>query len=334
METKPEKFNGPVFLSGMPRSGTKLLRDLLNNHSRVAIPENESLFLPKAIRRFGSGPAFNPSELTSFWTYFSSTKFFGNQVERGLEMDRSKIYEEEPSDWEALIGRLFLYCSPKPITADIIWGDKTPGYVLHIDLLMKAFPNARFVHIVRDPRDYACSVRNAWGRSIYRAAERWGITMRSVRQCKAITERNYLEVKYEELIQSPEVVLERICKFLEIGYESGMDNLKRQTENLGDAKGETRILAGNTGKFISKLSKAELYKVESIVLTEMINYGYQPVSDSVVQTTLSSSQHKYYRVVDAFASFRFHVGQRGLLAGTSYFYKLYKDHSWRNTEAD
>jgi hypothetical protein len=328
-------FVGPIFVTGMPRSGTKLLRDLLNNHSKIAIPQNESLFIPRAIRMLGSDANFEKTEiLEKFWSIFRSSKFYANQISNGNGITFEIIQSYDAKTWDQLMKPLFMQCSPKDEMAGLIWGDKTPGYILHLQLLQKTFPNAKFVHIIRDPRDYVCSVKQAWGRNEFRAAERWARTMSVCEGFRSAKSNSYLEVTYEALTSNPSEVLEKICAFLGIVFEPEMKNLGRVTENLGDTKGQSSVVKNNSGKFQNRLSPRKLKRVEEIVFNHLERLEYPPVSKAIKHVPLTGLEMKLFKLHDSFYSLKFHMQQKGFQAGIVYAYRLYRDHSWRNTSAD
>jgi hypothetical protein len=117
------------------------------------------------------------------------------------------------------------------------FGDKTPLYMQHLDVLERAFPDARYVHIVRDGRDAALSMiamtrkprfnlsrprglgdfACAWRREV-RAAQRFGRT------------HPYLELRYEDLVAEPESRLREVCVFLGLEYEPGMLEYHRRED--------------------------------------------------------------------------------------------------------
>jgi hypothetical protein len=104
------------------------------------------------------------------------------------------------------------------------WGDKTPGYTLHIRRIAKAVPEARFVHLIRDGRDVALSrVKSLALRpvSIDKAARRWRKRLTRARRQGASVE-HYLEVRYEALVADPEPTLRSICDFLELPWDDRM----------------------------------------------------------------------------------------------------------------
>ncbi|MEZ4774703.1 MAG: sulfotransferase [Bacteroidia bacterium] len=324
-------FTGPLFISGMPRSGTKLLRDLVNNHSKISIPTHESHLIPWMIRNFGIDFDLNQTQnLERAVAAFRTTKFFGNYPEKAEKINAEHIRNFSPNiTWRVFFEYLFRLTAPEK-SGDFIWGDKTPGYILHYDLLRRIFPDAKFVHIIRDPRDYALSVKNAWGRSMYRAAHRWNETMHSIRQ-KAAQGGEYLEIRYEDLLENPSKILSQICTFAGVSYEEGMDQLQRVTENLGEAKGQKTIMSGNKNKFLERIPQKKLKRIEELVCTEAEKLSYEMVNP-VNYRPLTKNEMFFLRIYDGFSSARFHMGERGLAKGMQYFLKLHRQGSWRQVE--
>jgi hypothetical protein len=109
------------------------------------------------------------------------------------------------------------------------WGDKTPIYTSYVDLIHQIFPQAQFVHIIRDGRDAALSMFDKWGHEIhidiYFAARNW---VRRIRQARAAGERLgqdfYYEMRYEDLVQDAEAQLQPLCGFLGEPYLPEMAN--------------------------------------------------------------------------------------------------------------
>ena len=83
-----------------------------------------------------------------------------------------------PLTWAIFFESILRYYGVKD-EVEIRFGDKTPGYILHLTLLKEIWPDIKMVHIIRDPRDYSASVRQAWGMSLMRAAHRWPTTMKA-----------------------------------------------------------------------------------------------------------------------------------------------------------
>lgn len=269
-------FNGPVFLIGMPRSGTKLLRDLLNRHSRIAIPDVETEFLPWLVVHIGKfGDLSQPRNFAKFYDRVTKFSYFTLR-KKGLRCPNAGQWHEACGSldaagvFEALI-RIDVNAAPG---SDVIWGDKSPSYIRHIPLIASLYHDARVIHIVRDVRDYCLSIKKAWGKDTLRAAQRWADDIMSARRTLESSEIPYAEVRYEALLADPECVLRGLCDLLELPFENCMLRLERSSENIGDAKGQTRIMSNNTGKFRERMSRQMLARIEEIAGDALVDYGY------------------------------------------------------------
>ena len=357
------KFSGPVFIVGMPRSGTKLLRDLLNNHSAVGLAPNESHFIPYYYRRLERFKDL--TDLCSFDRFFRDvhkSTFYRRLDAAGLAPDAEPWYErieecsavrgEKPAGGTvagsildpaaALAGNTFAGSIPGPAgghsdgsnhprrplsTAEWsyatalrvlyqwiadqqgkrMWGDKTPSYLLHIPLLKRLFPGARFIHIVRDVRDVCLSTRSAMGKNLFRAAQRWHDHIEVVRRDAAgLAKSEYLEVSYETLVNVPERVLRRCCDFLEIEFEPEMAVLHRPSENLGVARGSLRIVNENTGRWRTALRAGQIQCIERLGMPLMAELGYRPIY-RVEPARLAGWRMKLYKMLDGLNLLRFHL---------------------------
>ncbi|MEW6442903.1 MAG: sulfotransferase [bacterium] len=293
-------FSGPIFIVGMPRSGTKLLRDLLNHSSRIAIPPEESHFIPFASKRIGRyGDLRKSGHFAAFYRDISRTMFFKAMTKREPFIDRESWYAAvEEWSYAGIIRTLFeAYCRKK---GKDIWGDKTPSYMLHLYLLKDLFPQARFVHILRDVRDYCLSVQKAWGKNLFRAAQRWHDSIEKCRRdASGIGSEGYLEVHYERLIDSPEAILRSVCEFLQLAYEPSMLQKPIRSENIGSAKDHDGILDSNYGKWKKALDPGAVRKIESISADLLRCLGY-PVTYSGPVQRLGPNEMRFYKYADGF----------------------------------
>src|SRR5690606_39213043 len=130
---------------------------------------------------------------------------------------------------------IFRFYAPPNRNENFIWGDKTPGYLNQLPLIKAVFPEAKFIHIIRDPRDYSLSVEKAWNKNAFRAAERWRYNIEKARSSTHHFMKDYQEIKYEALLSNPRKELEKICQFLECTYSPMMESLPLPAENLGAA---------------------------------------------------------------------------------------------------
>ena len=275
--TKQNRFTGPIFIIGMPRSGTKLLRDLLNQNPGIGIPAAETHFIPHMIRRFGNPPRFDTDEeLQYFYKEFTQTTFFWNMKGDGRVLKRDHLDTmEDKTSWKAIFEFISRFYAPEGRNAEFIWGDKTPGYLNYISLLKELYSEARFLHIIRDPRHYCLSVKKVWGKSIYRAAHRWKEGLGIAGANGGRLGKDYMEVHYESLLEDPEPVLRDICTFLGCEFVPAMTNLQKPSENLGDVRGQAEIVQDNKEKYPRELSPSEIKRIEEIAYPAMKLTSYK-----------------------------------------------------------
>lgn len=119
------------------------------------------------------------------------------------------------------------------------WGDKTPEYALHVERIADLLPEAAFVHLIRDGRDVALSIRPLWfspGDDIATLATDWRRRVEAARE-SGRTQKKYLEVRYEDLVAEPEKQLRLICEFISVDWNDQMlEYHLRAEERLGEVK--------------------------------------------------------------------------------------------------
>lgn len=105
------------------------------------------------------------------------------------------------------------------------WGDKTPRYIEHIPFLSGLFPEACFVHLVRDGRDVALSYADVpFGpKTVTKAAQLWASRVsKGLRTGRTLPSGHYVELRYEELVDEPEKQTRVLCDFLELEFAPEM----------------------------------------------------------------------------------------------------------------
>lgn len=315
-------FVGPIFIVGMPRSGTKLLRTLLNNHSLVGITTNESGYLPYFHKNFGRyEPIEKPKNFRKFYNDFSHTTFF-QRLTKNNPFINEETWFNEVKYWTytGVIEAFYVYYAKSK--NKIIWGDKTPSYMLEMPLLKSLFPSAKFIHIIRDVRDYCLSMNNAWRKNIFRASQRWNDSIaHSRRDAQKIPTTDYLEVFYEKLLSTPEHVLRETCGFLGLDFEENIVQLNAPSENLGDAKGAVKIVNNNYGKWRS-MNKASITKIEKICTPLLANLGYT-MDHHKDSLRLNKVEMLYYKFSDGLNFLWFEI-KTNKLKGISNFFSSMK----------
>lgn len=302
-----------LFIVGMPRSGTKLLRDLLNRHPDVAIFPNESHFFPRMpalIEKHG-----DPRRRECFaklYAELEGTRFMRRIRAAGIAIDRDDWFARVRGGGARDVLEALFECYAA-MTGRRIVGDKTPEYLTEVPVLSGFFPHAKFVHIVRDPRDYVVSMRKAWGKSLPRAAQRWKTSIRRLREDVLRSDVAFTELRYEDLVASPREVLGGLCAFIGVAFDEAMLSLDRPSENLGDTRGVTSIVASNFGKWRRELRDDEVRRVERIAGALMAELGYSPEHEAGDED-VSSWRLAACRIRDGLSLVRFGL-RRGGIAG-------------------
>ncbi len=200
--------DGPVFVVGAARSGTTLLRLMLDAHPSFALPPESHFVVTLAARRL----RLQRRPEVALDRVLGHPRF----ALWGLDGDlvRAAAARRRPADLAGLFRVVFeTYAAAQGKPR---WGDKTPGYVEHLPLLAHLFPDARFIHLIRDGRSVAASIATQpWGPPTpVSAAWWWRGRVRQGRRDGARLGERYLEVRYEELIADPIVALSAVCRHL------------------------------------------------------------------------------------------------------------------------
>jgi hypothetical protein len=234
----------PVIV-GVPRSGTTLLRFMLDAHSAVAIPA-ETGFLPRlaALDAVADNAQAACQVITASETwpdFHLESAAFENEIDR--------LSPCTPAEVARAFYRMYASRFGKPR-----WGDKTPTYGTEIDRIAGLLPEAHILHIIRDGRDVMLSVRGLWfrpGDTVEACAEDWARRLARTREIGQRLPR-YLEVRYEALVTSPEATLDSICGFLDLPFEPAM---LRYHERAGSRLDEHEARYAADGRLV--ISKAE-----------------------------------------------------------------------------
>lgn len=310
----------PFFLVGNPRSGTKMLRELLNASPDLWISEVESHFIPKytrIIERYGD--LADPASFRRLADALRRTRAFWQWERRGVHVEADAWYAACRSHaWPGVLEGLFrvvhsleIRDPPAPWKA-IVWGDKTPVYMSELPLLGALFPQARVLHIVRDPRDCVLSSEAAWGSAPLRTAQQWADRTRACRTAgRALGTARYLELRYEDLVADVPAVLGRCFAFLGVPAPPDAGRLYRVPENLGSQRGQPRVVAGNTGRWKTRMEPGLRRAVEELTGDLLDAYGYEREHPSLPVARLSRLRMEAYRARDAWRQLRFRRRELG-----------------------
>lgn len=218
-------MRSPIFIVGANRSGTTLLRLLLNAHSRIAIPD-ELIYFDAHLAGVPVEQWRNPGLSSEAYEAFVN-HFLHEHCRPFDELDKGQLKEE------ILTGRpdfrrpyrLALEAWARHYGKER-WGEKTPGNLFYADVILDMFPEARFLYVVRDPRAGVASMQEVSffpDDLIFNALSR----RKHDTKGRALLERHVpsaqrMTVRYEDLVREPAPKTRSICHFLEEPFEPQM----------------------------------------------------------------------------------------------------------------
>lgn len=279
----PDVKDAPIFIGGLFKSGTSLLRAMVGQHSAIA------------------------SGLETYWFDVDWAAGRGRDGEPLAQYiaERAAYFDEDPAHAAAMaaeatgiedfLGRLLSGHAAR--LGKRRWAEKTPGNVLHMDRILAHWPNARILHIVRDPRDVFASLREAgkWD-TVEAFASRWCTFLGAAEGHKrtlGLGPDRYLEVRYERLVRDPEEAMGEVIAFLGEDWEPACaafdgkpDDFEKVRAATGKASTTLKSLAAplndaRMGLWRRVLDEAELAAVRAAAEAA----GLAPLYDRIIAET-------------------------------------------------
>ncbi|MEO5986111.1 MAG: sulfotransferase [Candidatus Limnocylindria bacterium] len=288
---------GPIFVGGLERTGTSLLYALLASHPRVAMTRR-----------------------TNWWTFFDGR--FGDLARdenldrclavmmryrrhRKLEPDRDRLRAEfragEPS-YCRLFGLLEAHHAKR--LGKPRWGDKSLLTERYADRVFECFPDARILHMIRDPRDRYASSLKRW------KSNRGGVGSATASWISSVAlgERNERKhpgrsmiVRYEDLAGEPEAMLRRICAFIDEPFDvemlqmGGAADFREAGGNSSFGRFATgQISTASIGRYRSALGERQIAFIQLHAGRPMDRHGY--ASSKVKLSGLAALRYQLWDV--------------------------------------
>lgn len=218
-------------LVGCGRSGTTLIRNVLDAHPELALTHEAHFVGPMGAQR----RKYETGEGVDIDAFLDDLYQDSNFVRQGVDREelRDSLVSDRPESYADAVRSVFAHYARNH--GKKLYGDKTPGSVTQIKSLAALFPEARFIHIIRDGRAVALSYmeRPEWGPSTAaEAAHHWRNRVLRGRHAGSELPGRYLEVKYEDMVSNPEEKTREMCDFLGIEYDDRMLSFHKQSEGF------------------------------------------------------------------------------------------------------
>ena len=266
-----------MIVLGVRRSGTTLLRVMLDRNPELAVPD-ESYFVPQLARRHRT-----PVDPAAF---LDDLRRLPTLVDWGLSPASVQARLRPGMTTDDAIAAVFAAYAAERGKAR--WGDKTPLYMQHLDLLERLFPDARFVHLIRDGRDAALSflsvpaglMTEGWGhpRDAAGFACQWATEVASARELGArVGGQRYRELRYEALVADPEGELRTVCAFAGLEYDPAMLDYVGQTDSARKAHQQrlNEPPRQNVREWRTEMSESDRHAFEEVAGALLAELGYE-----------------------------------------------------------
>ena len=284
---KAEEQSRPIFIVGANRSGTTLLRLILNAHSRIGIPDELVYFnsrLAGVPIENWRAPGLSRADYAAFVTHFLEVNCAVLSLNANSVSVRQAIMNEDLHDFRRpyqLVLEQWAHQYGK-----VRWGEKTPGNLFYADILVEMFPKAKFVYMVRDPRAGVSSMQRAhfFGNDVVfnaLARDKHFRAGRDVLEGHVPSEQR-MAIRYEDLVREPERTVRELCQFLGEEFEPVMlsfhksagEYMKAEAANDFNAAAMKPISTAMLDTWNGDLEPCEVAVVESLCADEMRAYGY------------------------------------------------------------
>jgi hypothetical protein len=284
------------FIVGCGRSGTTLLVVMLDSHPDMAVPGEAGGFALRlcldgfgrlsdpnadARPRPGSALPYSRAEAEALLHELDGEHRFqrwGLDPARVVEEVVSAGVSSRPGFVRAL------YRSYAQVEGKVRAGDKTPDHVLHMPLLSDLFPEARFVHLVRDGRDVALAMKDtSWApKDPAAAAAHWmDRVTRGREDGRRLGPDRYLEVRYEDLVDRPAEELARICAFIDLSFVASMldygqaaDRQDRMSPAPHEDASLHRAVTPGLRDWRTQMPAEDLRRFEAVAGVTLEEFGY------------------------------------------------------------
>jgi hypothetical protein len=255
---------------------------MVHAHPRIALPPETRFVLPAYEGRLGFGDLRDPDNragLARWITGRKETRFH----ELGLDAKAvaRRIEDGPPTLGSALGIALEAYAESHD---KVRWGDKRPAYALHVHEILRLFPDAQFVHLVRDGRDCVASLVGMpwWHRGFHEAVATWAQVMDVTRRyAHRLGPDSWHELRFEDLVAAPEPELRELCCYLGEEYAPATTEPSRMAQKAVPARKTWHrrthgaLDTSRAGTWQQRLTLDQVRLCDAVLGERLVRNGYE-----------------------------------------------------------
>jgi len=291
--------NRPIFLVGCPRSGTTLLSVMMHAHPRIAMPPETRFLIPAYRNRLQYGDLAQPENRRRL----AEDLILDPGRFHELQLDKAEMVEKivaAPPTLGSALGTIWREYARSRGKAR--WGEKRPAYWRDMGMILRLFPEAQIVHLVRDGRACVASLKRVhwWTSGPVSAMSSWTLADAELRRLgRRLPAGRYHRLRYEDLLSEPRAELGRLCAFLGEEFDAAMldhggaaDDIVKSYKTWHEkARGDLdpkRIEAWRR-----ELTPDEIGLFEAVAQRAMRRNGYEP--SGIGKAPSAAERAGYYR---------------------------------------
>lgn len=302
--------NNPVFISGLYRSGTTLLNRMLNQHINIRSTYDTIHYM-----RF-SYNKYSPIEQNYKEIIVDTANRIKKKWDINLDINKTfKLLENQPITESSVYDSIMK--SFLNINDEVRWCEKTNVEWESIPKFLDMFPNAKVIHIFRDPRAVLASYREMTIHKkeyMYLDAIFASLAMFNfINKIEIKSNPNILLIKYENFVSNPIIITKTICDFLNIHYSDKMIDVNSYKDKFGNkfdtdssfTSQKNKIDTSSISLWENTLSNVEIYLCEKILKKHLIKYEYslknlelkpedQNLLNTILNTPFIRKRYTYY----------------------------------------
>lgn len=280
-----------VFIIGNPRSGTSLFRLMLNAHSDIISPP-ECGFLHWWYPKYKDWDESSNKSI-NIDDFVNDIKSSKKMEDWNLDFEKLKqiIKQQNPENYDQLSEMVYLMFAEQKGKKPLIIADKNNYYIKHLNDLNKIWPSAKYILLVRDGRDVACSYLNIeklvtdspykpkLSNDISAIAKEWVLNNEnSINFMNSFNDDRAFILRYEDLVTNPQLLLTKVCRFLGIDFNEEMlnyyiNNALQKEEPISTLDWKMKTLESpdknNIGKHKTELSE-ESYNEFNLIASSLL----------------------------------------------------------------